>query len=365
MTFSFPRGRDRQTRRGGESTTVPPMDGALRPNQLIETAPLLAEAEAPDNLAVANGRAYFTSGDRLLALEPGGAGASTVATLPAPVSALAIHADGAMAFGLDDGRIVLKGGKWDGKEIRQCGDRPAKCPTALIFEDADTLILCLGSQHNAPRAWKRDLMERRASGSVWRVLLDSDTAECLADGLAYPYGVVRHAAGDFLVSESWRSRLVAVGPGGEVKPVLSDLPGYPARLAERHGGAWLCVFAPRRQLVEFVLSHRDYREAMIRDIAPDFWVAPSLRPSESFLEPLQGGALKQFGTLKPWAPTLSYGLVVRLDSSAQPTGSYHSRADGRRHGVTGCAESDGRLLVASQGGGAIAAIPLGAEGEAA
>ena len=36
--------------------------------------------------------------------------------------------------------------------------------------------------------------------------------------------------------------------------VLSDLPAYPGRIAPaRDGGFWLALFAPRNQLVEFVL----------------------------------------------------------------------------------------------------------------
>ena len=57
---------------------------------------------------------------------------------------------------------------------------------------------------------------------------------------------------------------------------------------------------------------------------------------------MQGGGLKQLGILKPWAPTRSYGLVVRRDAEGEPRASFHSRADGRRHGITSCVEADGR-----------------------
>ena len=97
---------------------------------------------------------------------------------------------------------------------------------------------------------------------------------------------------------------------------------------------------------------------MMADIADEFWIAPSIAAARSFLEPLQGGALKQLGILKPWAPTRSYGLIVRLDDGFEPRASLHSRADGRRHGVTSCIEADGRLIATSKGGDVIVSIPL-------
>jgi hypothetical protein len=92
---------------------------------------------------------------------------------------------------------------------------------------------------------------------------------------------------------------------------------------------------------------------MMAEVDPDHWVSPSMKPSSTFLEPLQGGAQKHLGMLKPWAPTRSYGLVVKLDRQFRPIFSFHSRADGRRHGVTSCIEVGGRVLATSKGGDTI------------
>ena len=123
------------------------------------------------------------------------------------------------------------------------------------------------------------------------------------------------------------------------------------------GGYWLAVFAPRSQLIEFVLRERDFRTCMMDEVDEGLWIAPTLEPTQTFLEPLQGGALKHLGILKPWAPTRSFGLVVRLDEDFQPLFSMHSRADGRRHGITSCLEIDGRLLTTSRGGNVIVSLP--------
>lgn len=341
---------DRLRGAGAFAVTTPPMDGALQPNQAIETADLVCAAPAPDNLTRGSDRLLFTSGSTVLQL---GGGDGPLHCFDADISALAASPDGALAVGLESGRILVKGGTHDGLSIEALDGRRLVCATALAFEDASTLIVCLGSSRNAPARWKHDLMQRGATGSVWRVPLGGKPAR-LAGGLAYPNGIMLTHDGRLVVSESWRSRLISIEAGGKTAALINDLPGYPARLAPRAGGgAWLSVFAPRGQLIEFVLGERDYCEEMMRDIDEGFWIAPSLNAPQSFLEPLQGGALKQLGMLKPWAPTRSFGLVLALDNQFRPVASWHSRADGTRHGITSCIEDNGDLLITSKGGDAV------------
>jgi hypothetical protein len=115
------------------------------------------------------------------------------------------------------------------------------------------------------------------------------------------------------------------------------------------------LFAPRSQLVEFVLSEDRYLRRMINEIEADHWVAPCLRAGRSPLEPTQQGGVRQLGVLKPWSPNRSYGLVARLDGAYRPTTSLHSRANGRRHGVTSCLSFGGRLYFCAKGDGVVAA----------
>ena len=347
---------------GTYSVAVPPMDGALRPNQALEEAEEALAIESPDNLARFGERILFSSGHtvRVLEARAGACSASTFAEFEAPVSAMAADPTGGVVVGLESGKLVVHGGKHDGKTIDEVGDRRTLCPTALAFADSDTLLVTLGSQQNPPGKWKHDLMQRNASGSVWRVSLGGGASTCLADRLAFPYGVYPAADGAVLVSESWKNRILRIVPGAKPTVQLPDITGYPARLAPRADkqGAWLVVFAPRSQLIEFVLRERDYREQMMLEIDDEFWIAPSLAAPRSFLEPLQGGALKQLGILKPWAPTRSYGLVVQLGERFEPKLSFHSRADGRRHGITSCLEIGGRLLATSKGGDAIVSLAI-------
>lgn len=342
-------------RGGGQaSITVPPMDGALRSNNDIEEGEAILSIPSADNLAVDGAFAAFSSGGQVLVLEKDN-GTRIVADYDARVSALAVKGE-VIAVGLASGGIVLVGGSRNGTRFMPTGQFPINCPTALSFVDDDTLLVANGSSVCGPDLWKTDLMSLNVKGSVWSVDLRTGAARRLADGLAWPNGVLALADGRILVSEAWRYRLIAINANGAIETVLPDLPGYPGRLAKAGNGYWLPLFAPRRRLVELVLREPAYRKRMMAEIPSEYWVSPSIRPMSSFLEPLQGGTLKKLARLKPWAPSRSYGLIVRLDSEFQAIASFHSRADGTRHGISSCAMWGDRLLAASTGGDALVSI---------
>jgi hypothetical protein len=48
--------------------------------------------------------------------------------------------------------------------------------------------------------------------------------------------------------------------------------------------------------------------------------------------------------------------VARLDHAYRPIASFHSRANGRRHGVTSCLAVDGRVLFSAKGDGVVASF---------
>jgi hypothetical protein len=340
--------------RGEASITMPPMDGAFRPNDLLDSAPPVVAMPEPDCLAVTSRGIVVSAGRSLFNVDrPDG---TPVASFDCEISALAGLPDGGAAVGLIDGRIVFAGGRRDGKTIAASAE--VKCITALAATRDGALLVANGSASNSPGAWKRDLMEKNASGSVWRTDLDGDARQQLAGNLAYPYGLLEEV-GSLVVSESWRCALTRISPGagGRNTPVLENLPAYPSRLSRDPDNAiWLALFAPRSQLVEFVLRENVYRRRMINEIDADYWIAPCLRAGSAPQEPTQQGGVRQLGVLKPWSPTRSYGLVARLDSAYRPNASLHSRANGRRHGVTSCLALDGRLYFSAKGDGMVASL---------
>lgn len=350
---------DRFLGRGDAAVTVPPLDGALKPNNVLEEAAFGLAVAAPDNLVLVGTDLVYSSGSTLYRQPPCGGAGIELHRLEAPVSALATLPDATMAVA--SGRQIAFLGP-DGRPCSKfsAGDRSWDGVTAMDFAGDGTLVIAIGSSKNELSAWQRDLLDGGRAGSVWRLDPRSGQATQLASGLAYPNGLAVEADGHVIVSEAWQKRLIRLGPKGQMLgQVMEDLPGYPARLSRSaQGGYWLSIFAPRSPLIEFVLREPAYRKAMMAEVDPEFWIAPALRSGYSFREPMQGGALKQMGILKPWAPTRSYGLVVELDAGFVPLRSFHSRAGGKRHGITSAVEAGGKLWLTSKGGDELVAVAL-------
>lgn len=328
---------DRLLGRGSAALTVPPMDGALKPNNRLEEAPAGIAATEPRSLALQHGRVVWAEGCRLMSE------AGEVLRTPHPITALAASPGGSLALALDGRGITI-----DGEAVPALAD--VACVTALAFEGDATLWIAVGSTVHPLGAWSRDFLEMRRSGQVLRYDLSRRQRVAVAERLGFPYGLLPTPEG-LVVSESWARRLVRLDGAGRRTQLAGDLPGYPAGLAPAAGGGvWMALFAPCNPLLELVLREPEYRRAMMAEVDPEFWIAPALRSGYSFLEPMQGGALKQMGILKPWAPTRSYGLVVRLSPHFIALQSLHSRAGGRRHGITAVLEKGPRLWAASTGG---------------
>lgn len=343
---------DRFFGRGDYSVSVPPMDGALRPNERIEQGTGLYQGVKPDNLVTLSDRLVFSDGPQLMDLDDDRA--TPIGTkMKSDIVAMA-------AFAEDVVFVTVDGSLWRGKpespsQIDVSGGLSLSHVTAIAGADNGDVYVAVGSSKNSPENWTRDLMERRSAGSLWRIPSGGGSAEKLASDLAWPAGVLLRSDGIY-VSEAWRHRIIKISSGGQTEVTLAHLPGYPGHLCEDgEGGVLMSVFAPRSQLVELVLRQSTYRRRMMEEVPQHLWVAPAYGSGKSFLEPLQGGGVKQMGILKPWAPSRSCGLVVRLNDKFHPYESIHSRANGKRHGVTSAVLRGGDILATTRGSGEIVA----------
>ena len=345
--------------RGEATIAVPSFDGALKPNQFLESADLDAEFEAPEDLAGDEETLCLADACRLVKVEADG-GTTVLREFESPITALCALPGGGLALALG------------GREIRVYADAVAKDPAVTIVDSALRAVNAIapagagalyatdGSAEHNCEDWVWDLMGRGRSGRALRIDLKSGRVEVLAAGLHYAFGAA--AMGErALVSESWRHKLLAVAPDGGCETVTAQLPVYPSRLASAEGGGWwLTAFIARTLLVEFVLREPAYRKRMMAEIGPEFWIAPRLSSGHSFKEPMQGAHLKTMGVVKPWAPPRSYGLIIRLDAAGQPLFSLHSRADGHNHGVVAAREHKGRLYFIAKGPRRLLSLPLDA-----
>jgi hypothetical protein len=341
--------------RGEAAVTVPPLDGAFRPNRALDEAAARYPLVGVDCLAVVSGELLASSGTAIHRLDQGAWNKRS--DYGADILCLAAIGLDGLAIALATGEIAIEGGRFNGRRYRAA--EPLVCITAMICTDTE-LIIANGSATNGTAEWQRDLLERNASGSIWRIDLESGTYSRLADGLAWPAGLALDAEG-VVFSEAWKHQLVRIAGTG-LKVLYADLPAYPGRIAPAADGYWMALFAPRSQLVEFVLREPAYRKRMMVEVPQSYWVAPRLRSGRSFYESLQGGGVKHLGLLKPWAPTMSAGLCVKLDPAFQPRSSLQSRADGRTHGVTSATERHGQVFIAARGDGLVVSLPAATPG---
>ncbi|TIM94339.1 MAG: hypothetical protein E5Y34_31190, partial [Mesorhizobium sp.] len=77
----------------GKAVTIPPLDGAFRPNTRLDDAPAFAELTEPDNLLVTGDRLLASSGNAIHSIAAG-AEPVVVETFPSAVTALALSPSG-------------------------------------------------------------------------------------------------------------------------------------------------------------------------------------------------------------------------------------------------------------------------------
>jgi hypothetical protein len=347
--------------RDGVRNAIPPLDGALSPNDRLDAATPIGDplASIDDLVAADDGSVYVSAGKKVFKLSGHGlANRSLVAEFEGDAGGLAIHPDGRLLVCVAGrGLAALDPANPNPRWCEAADGRGFAGLTAVTAAPDGRIFMVEGSTGREPNQWRHDLMEKRSNGRLVVCGADLGNAKVLLSDLAYPYGVAVSADGKELwLTEAWAHRLTRfalTGDGiGASEMIAPNLPGYPARLhRDAHGGFFLGLFARRTHLIEFVLKEDDFRQEMIETVAPDYWIAPAFAGGSNCLEPMQIGAVKALGIQKPWAPPRSYGLLVHLDGDGNPTDSLHSRAGGRFHGVTGAIDTQYGVVIAARGTG--------------
>lgn len=344
-------------RRPQESSAVPPLDGPWTPNDAIEQGRSIAgDPGLIDALMRPGGRLVVLTTTKVLTVELGSG--EVIASTPTEgiPTAFCVTADGLL--------VAREGGaplSLDPDTLQPVPSpsfavhMPRSCVTAMANAPDGSLWMAQGSADRAASDWKRDLLLRGASGSVWR----AQDGECsqVKTGLAWPGGLYADQT-RVIVSESWRHRLVEINKSGRATTLLGDLPAYPGQLTHDSGGFIVACPLPRSALVEFVMGEETYVRHMIDTLDERAWVAPQLATLRHPLEQVQGGELLVFGQVKPWAPTRSYGLVALMDEHLNPTRSLHSRANGHRHGIARALRHGDEVIVVSQGAREVYSVPV-------
>ena len=336
---------------------IPMIDVPMRPNSRLDQCPVLSTAiTAPDDIAITSeGVPYVTSGTRVYRFADVNFDQYTiVAEFDGLATSLALHPDGGVVVAVADQGVAFLDGPLSGRMLEISGSQRLKCPTAITVSEVGDVYICDGSMFNPKDRWAHDLMEKGRSGRVLRIDGRTEQVDVLARDLAYPNGICIASDGkSLLVCEAWSHDILKIPMAPDRywkrQAVMENLPGYPARIVATRTGYCLALFALRTQLVDFVLTEDNYRRKMVERVDPMFWISPALKSEGHYLEPVQGAGLRKHGRLKAWAPPRSYGLIIILENDLVVEESLHSRVGGTCHGVTGLAEYQGEIFIASQG----------------
>jgi hypothetical protein len=346
--------------RDAEQNAIPPLDGALSPNDRLDACTPIGDPlpGLDDVVAASDGAIYVSAGKQVLKLSGTGfAKRDVVASFEGDAGGLALHPDGRLLVCVAGrGLAALDPAKPTPRWLEAVDGRALAGLLSVTVAGDGRVFAVEGSTGRPPDQWRHDLMEKRHNGRLITCSAGLDEARTLLSDLYYPYGIAIAGDGKLWFTESWAHRIsrMTTGANGTATPEIlaQNLPGYPGRLhADGRGGFFLGLFARRTHLIEFVLKEDDYREEMMATMPPDFWVAPAYAGGSDCLEPMQIGQVKALGIQKPWAPPRSYGLVVHLDAEGEPVDSLHSRAGGRFHGVTGAVATPQGAVIAARGAG--------------
>jgi hypothetical protein len=331
------------------------LEGVLGPNNRLEDAKGFA-TPSPDAICVdRDNRLLFTSGSVVRLLHEWGDDAQSWAQFPQPVTALCASPAGDVAIGLAGGALRVcdsqsrVSSNWAAPEMASIID-------GLFLSDTELVLVDCGYSTDEPflslAPW-----DDVGRGKVVLARRDGET-RVLASGLFCPTGVSLDTRGDIIVAEFERARIVDLT--GKVR--ASGYPGYVGRVCKTSSGYVMSCWMRRDPLIEFLRTERRFVEEMKATIAPRHWIAPRLSPEFRHDFPIEAGATRLFGEIKPWAPSFSYGLLLELDKDLTPIGAAHSRANGRRHAMSDALVWNGELIAVSKASEEI--LNLGRLGEA-
>ncbi|PWV97789.1 hypothetical protein DFR52_106314 [Hoeflea marina] len=326
------------------------LEGVLGPNTRLDDAAGRAVPLPRALVVLEDGRLLFSSGNDVLALAAWDGEPEAWARFDVPVTALGARGD-LVAVGLADGGLAA----CDRTGRRLVG---WATPTGL-GSISDCMVLSDDEVALVDSGYRADetLLSLAAWADAGRGMVvavgRSGSRRELASGLNCPMGIAPDGKGSVIVSLLEHASVVELS--GTVRQ--SGFPGYLGRIRATGSGYLICCLSRRDPLIEFLKTEKAFVAEMKARISPDHWLSPRARPEFSHDFPIELGATRLFGEVKPWAPSFSYGLVIETDHQLVPTGSAHSRANGTRHAIADAVSWNGATVAVSMASGELLRFP--------
>ncbi|MCM2477080.1 hypothetical protein HGO38_26875 [Rhizobium sp. CG5] len=324
------------------------LEGILGPNSRLDEAEAIAITR-PDALAVsADGALLISSGSSVWSADRWGDMPSPWIVLDHPVTALAVSPGGLVAVGLENGEVRIHNRQGQSLLWAAPATADAGCACDCLFLSEDEIAVVRNGYTCANEALAMAPWDAARTGSVTAQTRDGAT-RVISRNLSCPMGICRDESGGLIVTELDTTR--AIDTSGRV--LRGGFPAYLGRLRKTPQGYLLACLSRRDPLIEFLRTEHGFVDEMKATIDPRHWISPRASPEFSHDFPIELGATRLFGEIKPWAPSFSYGLLITLDETLMPTGSLQSRANGRRHAISDAVIWNGDVIAVSQASGEI------------
>lgn len=317
------------------------LEGVLGPNTRLDDAAGMAVASPSAVLPLYDGRLLFSAGHEVSALREWGTKPEPWAEFDHPVTALAAAGD-LVAIGLADGQVAVRdlAGRASAGWASPAG--LASVSDCMFLSEDEIAVVDSGYRADenilSVASW-----DGAARGKVVAIDRTGGT-RILANNLHCPMGIAQDRKGSAMLTLFERASLIDLSGG----IIQSGFPGYLGRIRRSGTGYLISCLSRRDPLIEFLKTETEFVAEMKKAISPDHWLSPRARPEFSHDFPIELGATRLFGDIKPWAPSFSYGLVIETDHDLVPTGSAHSRANGTRHAVSDAVSWNGGMVAVSK-----------------
>ena len=319
-----------------------PLEGALGPNGRLDQADAFPLAE-PEAICVAgDGRLLVSSGADVFQIQQWGQQPELWGSFDAAVSALSVSEGGRIAIGFSGGRIAVRNTAGEPLSGWTASSSPRVVADCLFLSEDELAVVDHGYGPEEPilslAPW-----DPVARGQVIGISRSGEM-RVIAAGLHCPMGIARGPDGALVLTELERARVVEAS--GRV--LQAGYPAYLGRIRKIDNGYALACWSRRDPLIEFLKTEREFVARMKTTIDPRHWISPRATPEFSHDFPIELGATRLFGEVKPWAPSFSYGLVIETDRAMTPVASAHSRANGIRHAISDVVLWNGSLIAVSR-----------------
>lgn len=329
------------------------LEGVLGPNTFIDDAAGMP-VETPQALCVVDdAQLLFSSGNAVLAISKWGKKPELWCEFEQPVTALCSSPGGIVGVGMADASYTVR----DKAGMAIAGwEQPADLASVrdCIFVSEDEIAIVDNGYRDGQDILSIAPWDETGRGQVVAINRNGTTRQ-LAGGLHCPMGIARDTDGGLIVSLLERACVVDLS--GKVKQ--SGFPAYLGRIRHTDAGFFISCLSRRDPLIEFLKTEKEFVAEMKATIDPQHWISPRANPEFSHDFPIELGATRLFGEIKPWAPSFSYGLVIETGTDLIPTGSAHSRANGTRHAISDAVSWNGDVIAVSTASGELLRFSFG------